>query len=355
MSDERLTLLRAAMRKEKLDGMLVSTRTNALYLSRFSSSNCVVLVTRRDAFFLTDFRYIEKATQQISGYKVLRMTQNATGELRDLIRKVGVKRLGFEGGITYDQFKRFKKAAGRTTFIEAGNILRELRSIKEPAETKQIAKNQKLNQALCDLILQTAQPGETEFDIQRKVRRLMFINRVEEAFETIAATGQNTSLPHATPGKTKIRTGDYLLIDMGVRDRLYHSDLTRTACVGEASPQHREVYEIVKAAQIAALKKIRPGALCKDVDAAARTIISDAGYGEQFGHGLGHGVGLEIHEAPTLNPRSEEILREGMVVTVEPGIYIPGFGGVRIEDLVVVTKKGFRNLTTLSKDLRLIS
>jgi Xaa-Pro aminopeptidase len=182
----------------------------------------------------------------------------------------------------------------------------------------------------------------------------MFMHRVEEAFESIIATGKNSSLPHATAGKAKVRKGDYLLIDMGVKNKLYHSDLTRTACVGEASSRHREIYEIVQAAQLAALKKIRPGARCRDVDAAARELITEAGYGEEFGHGLGHGVGLEIHEGPTLNPRSEEILREGMVVTVEPGVYVPGFGGVRIEDLVVVSKNGYRNLTTLSKEFRLI-
>lgn len=354
MTPERVVRLRAGMRRHKLDGFLVSTRINSLYLSQFPCSNSILLITARQAFFLTDFRYMEKATAEIRGFKVQRMTQNANDELKELIRKLGLKRIGFEGGISYDLYVRLKQAVGRAAFVEAGSLLRDLRAVKEPAEIKQIAKNQKLNQALCALAMETVQPGETEYDLQRKVRRLMFINRVEEAFETIVATGPNSSLPHATPGKAKLRNGEYLLIDMGVKDRLYQSDLTRTACIGSASPQHAEIYNVVKEAQKAALKKVRPGALCKDVDAAARDLIKDAGYGEHFGHGLGHGVGLEIHEAPTLNPRSEEVLQEGMVVTVEPGIYVPGFGGVRIEDLVVVTKTGYRNLTTLGKELRLI-
>jgi Xaa-Pro aminopeptidase len=343
------------MRAEKLDGFLVSTRINSLYLSQFPCSNSIVLVTRREAVFLTDFRYLEKATREIEGFDVQRMTQNATDELRDLIKKLKITRLGFEGGISYEQFTKFKKAAGRAAFVEAGKVLRELRAVKEPAEIQQIARNQKLNQQLCDMALNAAQVGDVEQDIQRAIRREMLDRGVEEAFDSIVAVGKNSSLPHAVPGRTRARTGDYLLIDMGVKDRLYHSDLTRTVCMDHASDMHREIYEVVLAAQVAALKKIRAGAACKDVDAAARDLITEAGYGEAFGHGLGHGVGLEIHEAPTLNPRSEEILQEGMVVTVEPGISVPGVGGVLNEDLVVVTKTGYRNLTTLPKDLRLIS
>lgn len=354
MTPERVIRLRAGMRAQKLDGFIVSTRINSLYLSQFPCSNSIIVITQRQAFFLTDFRYMERAAAEIRGFKVQRITQNATDEIKQLIKKLALKRIGFEGGIAYDQFVRLKKSVGRAAFVEAGGLVRNLRAVKEPGEIKQIAKNQKLNQALCSLAFETVQLGETEFDLQRKIRRLMFINKVEEAFDTIVAVGKNSSLPHAVPGKARLREGDYLLIDMGVKDRLYYSDLTRTGCIGHASPRHAEIYEIVKEAQKAALKNIRAGAVCKDVDSAARDLIKDAGYGEEFGHGLGHGVGLEIHEAPTLNAKSEEVLREGMVVTVEPGIYIPGFGGVRIEDLVVVTKTGYRNLTTLGKELRLI-
>jgi Xaa-Pro aminopeptidase len=342
------------MRKQQLDGFLINTRINSLYLSEFPCSNSIVLVTRRQAFFLTDFRYMEKATREIRGFEVQRITQNATGELKELIRKLGLKRIGFEGGIPYEQFTRFKKAVGRAAFLEAGNLLRDLRAIKDQREIQQIARNQKLNEATCAAAFDQAAAGQTEGDIERFIQQTMLDRGVEEAFDTIVAAGKNSSLPHAVPGKARVRTGDYLLIDMGVKDHLYHSDLTRTACVGKASQRHQEIYQVVLAAQTAALKKIRAGAACKDVDAAARSLIAEAGFGEQFGHGLGHGVGLEIHEAPTLNPRSEEILREGMVVTVEPGIYVPGFGGVRIEDLVVVTKTGYRNLTRMDKTFRVL-
>lgn len=178
---------------------------------------------------------------------------------------------------------------------------------------------------------------------------------MEEAFDSIVASGPNSSLPHAVPTARRVRAGEYLLFDMGVKSGLYHSDMTRTVAVGKASARHREVYEIVLEAQQRALASIRAGVACRDVDAQARDYIAVAGYGEQFGHGLGHGVGLQIHEGPTLNPRSEQVLSEGMVVTVEPGIYIPGFGGVRIEDLVVVTKDGYRNLTSVPKQFKSIT
>jgi Xaa-Pro aminopeptidase len=184
------------------------------------------------------------------------------------------------------------------------------------------------------------------------------VNRgVEEAFSTIVATGPNTALPHAIPGPRKSRSGEFLLIDMGVKANFYHSDMTRTVAVGSKNAldaQDREIYEIVREAQAHAIAKIKPGVKCADVDREARSFITNAGYGDAFGHGLGHGVGLDIHEGPTLSPRSTEILREGMVVSVEPGIYLPGKAGVRIEDLVVLTRDGCENLNKLSKALKYI-
>ena len=183
----------------------------------------------------------------------------------------------------------------------------------------------------------------------------MIDNNCEEAFSSIIAAGINSALPHAVPSNTRVAKNKFLLFDMGVKKNHYHSDMTRTVAVGEKLPvKAREIYSVVLEAQIAALGAVAPGVECKAIDKIARDIISAAGYGEYFGHGLGHGVGLEIHEGPTLNARSKDVLEPGMVITIEPGIYLPDLGGVRIEDLVVVTATGYRNLTKIPKTLSYI-
>jgi len=351
---DRLKALRAAMKREGLDAMLVSTRVSSLYLSQFPSSNSIILVTPREAIFLTDFRYMESATAQIKDFDVRRITQHATSELQDLLKKLGPKTIGFEGQVSFDEFQKLKKAVGRAKLVEAGHLIKQLRAVKSDAEIRTIAANQRINEEILNDALMHAREGMSELELQTYIRIDMLKRGVGEAFDSIIATGANSSLPHANPGKKPLKKGDYLLIDMGVRKNFYHSDMTRTYCFGWGSDRQREVYEVVLAAQLAALKKIRAGVPCVEVDAAARNLITEAGYGEYFGHGLGHGVGLEIHEGPTLNPRSSDVLEAGMVVTVEPGIYLPGFGGVRIEDLVVVTDRGFRNLTKQSKAFQVL-
>jgi Xaa-Pro aminopeptidase len=345
----RLKRLRKRMDKAGLDGFVISTRTNSLYYSLFPCSNSVILVTAKDAFFLTDFRYLEKAHREISHLTVVRSTQHTALELSSLVKQLGVKTLGFEGDISFQDFERFKKAAGKARLVESGSIIRSLRAVKDADELAIIAANQKTNERIYKQALKEARPGMSEADLQKLIRRIMLDLGVEEAFDTIVATGPNSSLPHAIPGGGRIKAGEYLLIDMGVKHNWYHSDMTRTVCVHKSSALHEEIYAIVLEAQLAALRAVGPGVPCAEIDGAARTVIAEAGFSDAFGHGLGHGVGLEIHEAPTLNPRSTDILEPGMVVTIEPGIYLPGFGGVRIEDLVIVTETGYQNLTSLPK------
>lgn len=353
---ERIKRLQRQLQREGLDAFLINNPVTSYYFTEFACSNSILLVTRKESVFLTDFRYLEKAVKSIKSCSVEKMTQHTVGKLRDLLKRLNVKKLGFEGStLTYATFQNYKRAAGRAALIDASAIVRRLRAVKEAVEIRQIGRNQKLNEQLCSEALTHLQTGVQEKDVARAIRKRMLDLDVEEAFATIFASGPNSSLPHAVPGTRKLRKNEYALLDMGVKRGAYHSDLTRTVCFGGSSERHREVFEVVLAAQQAALKTIRPGVAARDVDAAARDVISQAGYGDAFGHGLGHGVGLEIHEAPTLNPRSEDVLEAGMVVTVEPGIYLPGFGGVRIEDLVVVTDSGIRNLTSMKKSFQVIA
>ena len=350
----RLDSLRRLMAEADLDAFVILDRANTIYFAGFPCSNSVTVVTAKSAFFLTDFRYLEKAEAEIKALEVRRMTQHGTDELAALLKSLAVRRIGFEGSVPYNEYAKLKKAAGRAKLEEAARLPLRLRAVKDEAEVELIAANQRTNEAIFKAALKAARAGVSEQELLRFVRTEMVRRGVEEAFDSIIASGRNSSLPHAVPTSRRVRAGEYLLFDMGVKAGYYHSDMTRTVVVGKASPRHREIYEIVLEAQERALAAIRPGAACRDVDARARDFIAQAGYGEYFGHGLGHGVGLQIHEGPTLNPRSGQVLEEGMVVTVEPGIYIPGFGGVRIEDLVVVTRDGYRNLTSVPKRFRSI-
>jgi len=349
---KRVSVLKRKMRDSGLDGMIVSDRANVFYLSGFSSSNSMVLFTGKQTLFLTDFRYIEKASQMVTHLEVMQVGQGLLTETVKILKKAAPGRIGFEPNLTYQGFQTLAKGLGVKRFVPSSGILSTLRAVKDEDEISLIATNQKLNQRIWRKAIEATKAGESELSIRRRIRIALDEEDAEEAFGTIVATGPNSSLPHAEPGTRKLRRGDYLLIDMGVRKAHYHSDMTRTVGWGTTSARHAEIYNIVLEAQKKALAMIKPGVPAREVDAIARNFISEAGYGEAFQHGLGHGVGLEIHEGPTLNARSNDILAEGHVVTVEPGIYIPGFGGVRIEDLVVVTKDGYRNLTSAPKTYR---
>jgi Xaa-Pro aminopeptidase len=349
---QRRDRLRMQLERARLDAMLVLDRLNALYLSGFDGSNCRLLVTRDHGdWFLTDFRYIQTAQKQIKGAEVLLMRQFGDPVFPDLLKRLKVRRLGFEEGISWGAHRSLAETLEGVTLKPAGGLVSKLRMVKDSAEVTAIARAQQLNEAMqADALVAAARLQLTEASLARRMRDYLADHEAAEAFDTIVAAGPNSSLPHARPGANPIQPGGYLLLDSGARLGPYHSDMTRTVVLGRGSIKHREIYQIVLDAQLAALAEIGPGVACRKVDQAARRVISKAGYGEYFGHGTGHGVGLEIHEGPRLNQSTKECLEPGMVVTVEPGIYLPGFGGVRIEDLVVVTEKGWRNLTSVDKD-----
>lgn len=248
--------------------------------------------------------------------------------------------------------RRLAKAIGAARLVETTGVVSGLRRIKDASEIAEIRRAVRIQEAALEATLEGLGPGRREADLAASLEfEMRTRGSSEPAFDVIVAARANGSLPHAIPGRTRTAKGQPLLIDWGATVGGYRSDMTRTFSLGRWSKAMREIYEVTLEAQLSAIEAIGPGVRCAEVDAAARDIIDDAGYGDRFGHGLGHGVGLDIHESPRLARGSEDVLEPGMVVTVEPGIYLPGVGGVRIEDLVVVTERGRRNLSSLPKDL----
>lgn len=351
----RLLGLQKALAAAKVDAIAIFDRANTLYFTGFACSNSATLVTTEHAIFLTDFRYMEAAARDIEGFEVRQMLQRSCSELAEFIKAFKVRRLGLEDNLPWSVQQELAGSLPlHMKYDSISSAISKIRMVKDEAEIATIAANQATTERVLRAAVRRVVAGQSEVDIAKSIRLDMLNRNVGEAFDTIVAAGPSSSLPHAIPGRRRLRSGDFLLFDLGVRANAYHSDMTRTYIAGKASALHREVYAVVLEAQERALAMIRHGVPCHEVDAAARQTIAKAGYGDRFGHGLGHGVGLEIHEGPTLNARSNDTLASGMVVTVEPGIYIPGVGGVRIEDLVVVTRTGYRNLNSMSKRLTIL-
>jgi Xaa-Pro aminopeptidase len=339
--------------EKELDQFFVSDLVNVRYLTGFTGTNGACLVSPDERIFFTDFRYTERAKSE-----VLPEWERPEAE-RELIPQIVARmkgRVGFEDAkLSVRQLARLEAAAGDDVeFLPAGDLVEQLRAVKEPEELERIAAAAKLSDEVYQWALERGLAGQTERDIARAVENRIRELGGEPSFPPIVATAEDGALPHAEPGDREIGSGELVVFDMGSELDGYCSDCTRTFAVGEPGDEVREVYELVRRAQEAALEAVRPASSGKEVDAVAREIITEAGYGDRFGHGLGHGVGMEVHEAPRLSTTSEDDLFEGNVVTVEPGVYLPGKFGVRIEDLVTVTEDGYRNLSSLSKDLTVV-
>jgi Xaa-Pro aminopeptidase len=347
---ERLAKLVA---EKELDQFFVSDLTNVRYLTGFTGTNGACLASPDELVFFTDFRYTERAKTEVSPE-----WERPEAE-RELIPQIVARmkgRVGFEDAkLSVRQLARLEAAAeDDVEFVPAGDLVEQLRAVKEPEELKRIAAAAELSDGVYEWALERDLVGRRERDVARAVEARIRELGAEPSFPPIVATAENGALPHAEPGDREIGSGELVVFDMGSLLDGYCSDCTRTFATGEPGDDAREVYELVLRAQAAALEGIRPAASGKEVDAVAREMISEAGYGDRFGHGLGHGVGLEVHEGPRLSSTSEDDLFEGNVVTVEPGVYLPGRFGVRIEDLVLVTAEGHRNLSGLPKELRIV-
>jgi Xaa-Pro aminopeptidase len=339
--------------EKELDQFFVSDLTNVRYLTSFAGTNGACLVGGEDLIFFTDFRYTERAKTEVAPE-----WERPEAE-RELVPQIVARmrgRVGFEDAkLSVRQLARLEAAADDDVeFVPAGDLVEQLRAVKEADELERIAAAARLSDEVYEWTLERGLSGRTERDVARSVEARIRELGAEPSFPPIIAAGENGALPHAEPGEREIGSGELVVFDMGSELDGYCSDCTRTFATGDPGDDAREVYELVLRAQLAALEAVRPAASGKEVDAVARELISEGGYGDRFGHGLGHGVGLDVHEGPRLATTSEDELFEGNVVTVEPGIYVPGRFGVRIEDLVAVTAQGHRNLSGLPKDLQLV-
>ena len=336
--------------KRELDQLFVSDLINVRYLAGFTGTNGACLVGREERIFFTDFRYTERAAQEVG-----EEWERPEAE-RELVPQITARmsgRVGFEDAkLSVRQLARLEASLGEgVDLVPAGDLVEQLRAVKEPDEIERMAAASELADGVLRWTIERGLAGRTEREVARACEARIRELGAEPSFPPIIAAGENGALPHAEPGEREIGAGELVVFDMGAELDGYCSDGTRTFATGEPGEEAREVYDLVLAAQLASLAAIRVGASGKEVDAVAREMISEAGHGDHFGHGLGHGVGLEVHESPRLATTSEDELREGNAVTVEPGIYLPGRFGVRIEDLVVVTGDGYRNLSGTSKEL----
>ena len=353
----RLQRLRDWLDQQPVDAVLIVKAErlespNLRYLTGFTGSTGAALITPREAVLLVDFRYVEQARIEAPGFEVVQVPRQASEALAEAVRAREIRRLGFEAdGLTVRQRDELARLLQPVEMVPVEGIDR-LRWVKEPDELERIRRAAQVADAAFDHILGYLRPGATERDVATELEFFMRRHGAErEAFSSIVASGARSSLPHGRASDKPLGAGEFVTLDFGAVVDGYHSDCTRTVVLGSASDSQREIYDLVLRAQTAALQGLRPGLSGRDADALARQVIADAGHGEHFGHGLGHGVGLAIHEGPTLSPREEAVLEPGMVVTVEPGVYLPGWGGVRIEDLVVLTPDGCEVLTRAPKRL----
>ncbi len=333
--------------------MLVTYPRDLRYLTGFRGDDSVMLVTPSKLWIVSDSRY-EEELQPFKKTATIVMRQGAMTEaLSKLLKSVGPKKLGIQAEHMTVAFKAaLAKGAGEKRLRDTSAVIKSLRAVKDAGEIALLRNAVKLQEAALNDVLRTIKPGQAESDIAARLEMTMRIRGAESvSFPSIVAAGANGSLPHAVPGAAKVKKDSTLLIDWGACVGGYRADMTRTFAIGKWPKKMAEVYRVVLDAHLAAIAAIKPGKTGKEIDAVARGIISKAGFGEFFGHGLGHGIGLDIHEDPGLNKLTEPVLKPGMVVTVEPGIYLPGVGGVRIEDDVLVTDRGGTSLCSMPKTL----
>ncbi len=344
------------MRSDKLreiigedEAIFISSYPNIFYYSGFESEDAVLIITKESQLLLTDSRYTIQAKIQSPTYEIQDISK-----IEEVIKSLRESVLCIEEDFV--TVSKFSKLSGYGKKLKPfSKEIKRIRRIKDSEEIKKISMAEELGDEAFSYIIDLVKPGKTEKEIAIELEFFMRRNGAEKtSFETICASGVRSAMPHGIATDKVIENGDFLTLDFGCVLDGYCSDMTRTVVVGQASQRQKEIYEIVLMAQRECISKLKAGISCKDADELARNIINKYGYGEFFGHGTGHGVGVEIHEAPSVSPRSDDVLEVGNVISVEPGIYIEGFGGVRIEDLVLITPDNVQNLTKSEKDLLII-
>lgn len=349
----RAAKVAASLPEAGVDAVFTLSPENRRYVTDFTGSSGYALVTADGVILLTDSRYTEQARMEARGVQVEEHAQPFYLTLKERLRKLGVCRLGFEAhAVTHRMFLDLSEALEGVELVPADRLIERAREIKDPGEIKAMREAARIADEAFSHILGFLRPGLTEREVALELEVFMRRSGASGAsFDIIVASGERSALPHGVASDRAIGRGEFVKMDFGAFFSGYASDITRTVGIGPLTDRHKEVYGVVKEAQQRALDGIRPGIAGRDADALARDAIAAAGYGERFGHSLGHGLGLAVHEGPRLGKQSEDILRAGATVTVEPGIYIPGFGGVRIEDDILITSQGNERFTQSTKEL----
>jgi Xaa-Pro aminopeptidase len=352
MRENRVEKVLALLSKMELDACLLKGMDNIFYLTGFRGSEGTLLVTRGDVFLMTDFRYITYAQEVTHGIKIveLRDKKNILGEI---CNQYGIRKIGFDSLHTpFFTYKKWLEAVESVEFVPLDSIIEEIRKNKEPEEIDRIIEAIEIATKAFTEVFGGIHPGQTEKEVANNLDYAMRQLGAEgPSFQTIVASGPRAALPHAEPTDKRIREGEMVIIDFGAQANGYCSDETCTLSIGEVNGKMHDIYTIVNNAKQLALDKIKVGKPIKEVDMMVRGYIEEAGYGDFFRHGTGHGVGIAVHEAPAINSTGEGLLEEGMVITIEPGIYIPNLGGVRLEDMVLITADAPRVLTSIRKDM----
>lgn len=345
----RINKLFAKLNQENLDGLIVSSCANISYLTKYTSRESYFLVSEKANIYFTDSRYIEEAKVNLRNLAEIKKTNDSVFKI--IARTgldLGLKRIGFEERqLAFAEYKNIKEGLKKkATLTPTYGLIEELRQIKEPEEISKIKKAVQITASALKFIEKFILPGKRELEIVAELERFIrYQGATDRAFEIIVASGTNSSFTHHIPTKRKIKNDELVLIDIGVDYLGYKCDLTRVFSSGKISSLEKKIYHIVQEAQNRAIRKTKPGVSIKEVDAASRQYITQKGFGEFFGHNLGHGVGLEVHEEPSISSKNSNVIRAGMVFTIEPAIYLPGKFGIRIEDMILVTTCGFEVLS----------
>lgn len=352
---EKLRKLRQSFAEHNIEAILLTSEYNRRYMTDFTGTAGVAIITQEQAVFITDFRYTQQAQKELVGFEIVQHSKPIMEEVGTQLEKMNIKSVGFEKDhMSYAMFEIYQKAIN-ADLIPVSGLVEKIRLIKTEQEIKILKAAANIADAAFEHIITYIKPGKTELEVSNELEFFMRKQGASSSsFDIIVASGLRSALPHGVATDKIIETGDFVTLDFGALYNGYVSDLTRTVSVGEPSNELKEIYQIVLDAQLKSLAEIKPGMSGIEADAIARDYIKAKGFGDAFGHSLGHGIGLEVHEGPGLSFRSETILEEGMVITIEPGIYIPEIGGVRIEDDTILTSSGNEKLTHSTKELLIL-
>ncbi|MBI4535828.1 MAG: aminopeptidase P family protein [Ignavibacteriae bacterium] len=356
MAHYRIVRLREEMRKKSLNALIVSSPQSVRYLTSFSGSNALCIITPSRALFFTDSRYGLQSKQEVKGMSRAITRRGLFEEVAEREILAGHRRVGFESHhITYAQYRSLRKLFPGTAFVSTADFVEGIALVKDRREISIIREAVRISDKVFKEALHTIRAGVSELDVAAEIAYFHKKFGAEgEAFEAIVASGERGSLPHARATSKRIKSGEFVTLDFGCTLKGYNSDITRTIAVGKPSQRAREIYSVVLDAQRKAIASARGGMWAKDLDDVARRSIKRGGYGRYFTHSLGHGLGLNVHERPRVSALSKERLQAGSVITIEPGVYVPGFGGVRIEDDVLLTEHGCEVLNTAPKELLIV-